>query len=708
MSKGKTPKKSNITFNSDGTASEDLLGRKKFAEQIADSLVNTFDNDFESIVFGLNGKWGSGKSTLLDFIRIEIKKHQKENQNENFIIYNFNPWMFSGQDELQRMFFQELFLEIGDFNEELRGIFEKMGNLIGKLGFVKYLHSGLGRFQEDFGKYMEELGKEQSLVKLKENLNKVLVEKRIKLYVFIDDIDRLKPDEVLEVFQLVKLNANFNNVIYLLSYDREVVENAISNQNYTNASNYLEKIIQVDYTLPEILEEKIEEIFFSQMDLFFNKYKIPFEANRLLYVWHYNGLKAYFSNLRHVYRFLNALHFRLPAIYKEVNILEFLLLEAIRVFDYQGYAKIYEDFSKETKGMHAVGYTKKTEMETDRFQNKTTIKLVKILSGPRKPSLSHLYSKRLFDNNYFERYFALMPSSKDVSETEFENFINDKSRRKETLGHIYKNNRFPNFLRKICSPSFKEQFKIDDFDIVYDLFNFIDDNNDEIKFKNCQPLIIQTFTNLLASFRDDPYLAKERFVDFLHRDTGRFSNARIYFLWFFIIYPQKEEIEYPLHDIEPFASLISQQIEEITRIFKKLLDDGKRKYIRLPSKIKNEKMYFIVFQGMFKFHSETLHDLLGEVYKSPNEVAAMCKIFTLRDADGSCENILGDYFVNVFSKQDYDAFLNAINECDLALISTKNSIYVEYFRENMAELKRFSENLELKNYKGKDKSRTMQ
>ena len=58
-------KKVDIKFNSDSIASEDLLGRKSFAEQIAYSLVNNFGNDFNSIVFGLNGKWGSGKSTIL-------------------------------------------------------------------------------------------------------------------------------------------------------------------------------------------------------------------------------------------------------------------------------------------------------------------------------------------------------------------------------------------------------------------------------------------------------------------------------------------------------------------------------------------------------------------------------------------------------------------------------------------------------------------
>jgi KAP family P-loop domain-containing protein len=48
--------------------------------------------------------------------------------------------------------------------------------------------------------------------------------------------------------QLVKSIANFNNVIYLLSYDKEIVENALKEEY--NSDHYLDKIIQVRVPIP--------------------------------------------------------------------------------------------------------------------------------------------------------------------------------------------------------------------------------------------------------------------------------------------------------------------------------------------------------------------------------------------------------------------------------------------------------------------------
>ena len=61
----------------------------------------------------------------------------------------------------------------------------------------------------------------------------------------IDDIDRLTPQEILAVFQLVKATADFPNVTYLLVYDEVAVSSALESANF-DAQGYLEKIVQVN------------------------------------------------------------------------------------------------------------------------------------------------------------------------------------------------------------------------------------------------------------------------------------------------------------------------------------------------------------------------------------------------------------------------------------------------------------------------------
>ncbi len=146
-----------MKINSDFPSKRDLLDRKYFAVQIAQNLIKSFDNGFESIVFGLNGKWGSGKSTLLGFIEDEIKKEYQSLKNENYIIFKFNPWMFSGQNELQNHFLSQLGAELGDTEANLKDKLTKLKNILNKATWLKYFSSSIGEGLKDFKNVLEEL-----------------------------------------------------------------------------------------------------------------------------------------------------------------------------------------------------------------------------------------------------------------------------------------------------------------------------------------------------------------------------------------------------------------------------------------------------------------------------------------------------------------------------------------------------------------------
>src|SRR5690606_37795433 len=111
-----------------------------------------------------------------------------------------------------------------------------------------------------------------------------------------------------------------------------------------HGEKYLEKIVQVDYSIPEILHEKIEEVFFSELKNILVRLEIQADYKKLFLIWSLHGLKYYFSTLRSIYRYMNAVNFRLPAIYKEINLHHFLIIEAIRVFDYEIYNQLYRTY----------------------------------------------------------------------------------------------------------------------------------------------------------------------------------------------------------------------------------------------------------------------------------------------------------------------------------------------------------------------------
>ena len=71
------------------------------------------------------------------------------------------------------------------------------------------------------------------------------------LFRSIDDLDRLSKDEILIVFKLVKLLADFENITYVVAIDFNQV-NSLLSLNSNDASKYLEKIFSSIIEVPEL------------------------------------------------------------------------------------------------------------------------------------------------------------------------------------------------------------------------------------------------------------------------------------------------------------------------------------------------------------------------------------------------------------------------------------------------------------------------
>lgn len=82
--------------------SADTLDRASLATMIARNISGLpGDSPF---VVGIQGPWGSGKSTVLNFIRKELQ----DLQQSNALILEFNPWWFTGAQDLALQFFVQL------------------------------------------------------------------------------------------------------------------------------------------------------------------------------------------------------------------------------------------------------------------------------------------------------------------------------------------------------------------------------------------------------------------------------------------------------------------------------------------------------------------------------------------------------------------------------------------------------------------------
>ncbi|WP_257968892.1 KAP family NTPase, partial [Vibrio parahaemolyticus] len=65
---------------------------------------------------------------------------------------------------------------------------------------------------------------EQSLSDIRQDLSGLLLERKAPLIVVMDDLDRLTTSQLRMVFQLIKANLEFPNVVFLLLFQRDLVE----------------------------------------------------------------------------------------------------------------------------------------------------------------------------------------------------------------------------------------------------------------------------------------------------------------------------------------------------------------------------------------------------------------------------------------------------------------------------------------------------
>jgi hypothetical protein len=450
---------------------DDKLGRLGFAKEIANGLVNSFRENNESVVLGINGNWGSGKSTLINFIMNEVELLSNKN-NYEIITLRFNPWMFSGQNELQNIFLKEMFLKLEANKEKLKDASKKIADFLGHFNWLKYVHSGAGEAVSDAKIFLEGLNKTKDLAQLKKDVDEILIKAKVKLYITIDDIDRLTPSEITDIFQLVKLNGNFANTIFILAYDQNVVVSALKNQFGDNGKKYIEKIVQIDYTLPPISSQNITRIFIDSLFELFPDGNIRKQIVEKSEIIKTKPLISFFTSLRDIYRFNNSLKLRLPSIYNDLNIIDFLLIESLRMFNYEAYEFIINNkenlvYKKEHTSYGKTPYRKSPKDFIDETTfDKNTKKIINDLFGSGVVNYSNftdndelIREKRVINTNYFDRYFNLQLSSFDIQEYIFEEFIHTDSFEKKTsiLDKIVSDEKLFNFLNYLKIKSLKSK-----------------------------------------------------------------------------------------------------------------------------------------------------------------------------------------------------------------------------------------------------------
>ncbi len=320
---------------------EDRLNRARFAEALAEQIASAPGSG--GVVFGLLGPYGSGKTSILNMVEETLKE-----TTENPVVLWFNPWLFSGTEQLVEHFFEELAAQLlEESDDRLRKIgkaLERYGMLLGPLRYVP----GVGRYAEGAEKATRILGgllkgreeKPVSVRTRRRELETVLNELNGRIVIFIDDLDRLsRKDEIQDVVRLVRLSADLPNVVFVMAFDRWRVEEALAGVEGDGRA-YLEKIVQVVHDIPAIREVDLSRVLVEEVNRIIGQAPTgPFDEHEFWNVFH-TVIKPLFSNVRDVRRYADALPMTLQVIGDEVRLTDVLALEAIRLQAPDAFAKL--------------------------------------------------------------------------------------------------------------------------------------------------------------------------------------------------------------------------------------------------------------------------------------------------------------------------------------------------------------------------------
>jgi predicted KAP-like P-loop ATPase len=315
---------------------EDIFGYDRFAENLARSLRRM--TPVEGMVVAIHGPWGSGKSSVLNFVRHYLEKgsgQEERPDEERPLMMRFSPWWFSGREDLTRLFFGQLRARLGDKDYgELKSRLADLADIASKVPGLP------GREAGEF--IADKLRGEPDLDALKEKVDSVLRKKGRKIIVFIDDVDRLAPAEIRNLFRMIKAVASFPNVVYVLAFEREIVENALEAQEGTDSGRrYLEKIVQGSFDLPPVEQVDLRRMLFSRLDPIISGTQADLDEHYFSNVY-FDGLEELLATPRDVTRLTNALRVTFPAVEGEVNPVDFVAIEAIRTFEPDIYRLIRE------------------------------------------------------------------------------------------------------------------------------------------------------------------------------------------------------------------------------------------------------------------------------------------------------------------------------------------------------------------------------
>lgn len=466
----------------------DLLAYSPFAELITNITANERLNP---LTIGLFGRWGAGKSTLLKLVEKNIE--ERDNTKKRFVCISLNSWVFEGYDDAKSAIMESLLRTLMDNQPAFEGLKDEIRSLIGRINFMKLgataIKHGMPLVMSAINPATATLTMAQYFSKTKrkeilDEIKQVWSEKEVEddkdttvenirlfrkefsdlidkseidnLIVMIDDLDRCTPERVIETLEAVKLFLSVPKTTFIIAVDNQVMKYSIENKypkitedSEDFSDSYIEKIIQLPISIPELSETDIKNYLLLLIcELFLSKGVPSIKENQL---------DILLSKVKEANIFVNSIKIDLEFVKSAFEQYDYTILDKGTIDEFE---KMFDIIGKTSDVIASI--LKGNPRQAKRFLNSFLI----------RKSLAEIYYKadRTFDYAVLAKLMALeyidMDRFKELYKWAVENQKNSKIKELESITNISRNDEeLPEEYRKWTDEKLIRWLKSDPIDL---------------------------------------------------------------------------------------------------------------------------------------------------------------------------------------------------------------------------------------------------
>lgn len=428
---------------------QDCFSRSGYAQRAADLIVNSRSRG-ASAVFGLTGPWGSGKTSL-----IEMMLEKLRSDHQDWSVARFTPWSSADVPGLMSEFYASLIEALPpDRRNAVKGSFATLLQIAAPV--AKLIPLAGDATSGTMLMASQALAQNDPWVVAFEKTTQKLRDAKISLLVVADDVDRLQADELVALLKVVRLLGRFPGVQYILAYDDHTLTQTLSTawgveDGGVTARSFMEKIVQYPLVVPPLLDHQLLERFDSGVDRALEEAGRPaMQSRRLGKI--VDILPALLPTPRAIDRLLAQLRYYLVLLDPEdINDEDVILLTLVRTAFPRLYGALPRWKTRLILGQSDRGAQSASSIQPEPpwweqlFEAETVPpaaqddakRLLTELFPKAFPPSNSLMSggkRRICEDNYFDRYFAMSILPGDVSDVQVLHILSEaKEARGEEL-----------------------------------------------------------------------------------------------------------------------------------------------------------------------------------------------------------------------------------------------------------------------------------